>query len=127
MSEMKWSPRMEALAQKHYTPEQLSALRAREFTAEDQARVGAAWGDVFADIDALGASADPASAQALELGRRAWALIAEFTQGDPALFQSAGAMYREAMSDPDLSKDMPTSVIHWQFLGRVFQELKKQS
>ena len=88
MSEMKWSPKMEALAQKHYTPEQLNELRARPFTAEDQARVGAAWAQVFADIDALGANADPTSPQALDIGRRAQALIAEFTQGDPALFQA---------------------------------------
>ena len=126
MSEMKWSPKMEALAQKHYTPEQLNALRSRQFSAEDQARVGAAWTQVFADIDALGPNTDPASAKALEIGRRAQALIAEFTQGDPALFQAAGAMNREAMADPDLSKDMPTKPSHWQFMGRVFEELKKQ-
>jgi len=126
MSEMKWSPKMEALAQKHYTPEQLSALRAREFTAEDRERVGAAWTQIFADIDALGASADPASAKALEIGRRAQALIAEFTQGDPEMFKAAGAMNREAMSDPDLAQQMPTQVGHWQFMGRVFEELKKR-
>lgn len=126
MSEMKWSPKMEALAQKHYTPEQLDKLRSREFSAEDQARVGAAWGQVFADIDALGPSADPASAKALEIGRRAQALIAEFTQGDPALFKAAGAMNREAMNDPDLAQQMPTQVGHWKFMSRVFEELKKQ-
>jgi hypothetical protein len=43
MSEFKWNDKMEALAQKHYTPEQLQELRGRPFTAEDQARVGAAW------------------------------------------------------------------------------------
>lgn len=127
MSEMKWSPKMEALAQKHYTPEQLSALRAREFTAEDRERVGAAWTQIFADIDALGANADPASAKALEIGRRAQALIAEFTQGDPEMFKAAGAMNREAMSDPDLAQQMPTQVGHWQLMGRVFEQLKKQS
>jgi len=126
MSEMKWSPKMEALAQKHYTPEQLNELRSRPFTSEDQARVGAAWGAVFADIDALGPNPDPSSPQALDIGRRAQALIAEFTQGDPALFQAAGAMNRDAMADPDLSKDMPTKPNHWQFMGRVFEELKKQ-
>jgi hypothetical protein len=123
---MKWSPKMEALAQKHYTPEQLNELRSREFSAEDQARVSSAWTQVFADIDALGRNADPASAKALEIGRRAQALIAEFTQGDPALFQAAGAMNREAMADPELAQGMPTKPSHWQFMGRVFEELKKQ-
>lgn len=127
MSEMKWSPKMEALAQKHYTPEQLNELRSRQFSAEDQVRVGAAWTQVFADIDALGSNADPASAKALEIGRRAQALIAEFTQGDPALFQAAGAMNREAMADPELAQSMPTTPNHWQFMGRVFEQLKKQA
>jgi hypothetical protein len=35
-------------------------------------------------------------------------------------------MNREAIADPDLSKDMPTKASHWQFMGRVFEELKKQ-
>jgi MerR family transcriptional regulator, thiopeptide resistance regulator len=125
MSEFKWNDKMEALAQKHYTPQQLQELRDRPFTAEDQARVSAAWTQVFADIDALGANPDPSSPQALDIGRRAQALIAEFTQGDPALFKAAGAMNREAMSDPDLAQQMPTKPNHWQFMGRVFEELKK--
>jgi len=123
MSEFKWNDKMETLAQKHYTPEQLQSLRARSFTAEDQARVSAAWGQVFADIDGLGPNADPNTPQALEIGRRAQALIAEFTQGDPAMFKAAGAMNREAMQDPKLAKQMPAAT-HWQFMGKVFEVLK---
>ena len=123
MSEFKWNDKMEALAQKHYTPEQLQALRSRPFTPADQARVTAAWEQIYADIDALGANADPASAAALDIGRRAQALVAEFTQGDPALFKAAGAMNREAMADPDLAPQLPKAQ-HWQFLGRVFAQLK---
>jgi len=126
MSEFKWNDKMDALAQKHYTPEQLAEIRARGFTPEDQQRVGAAWAQVFSDIDALGENADPASERALDIGRRAQALIAEFTQGDPALFKAAGAMNRDAMADPDLAKDMPTKPPHWQFMQRVFEELKKR-
>ena len=125
MSEFKWNDKMEALAQKHYTPEQLHELRARPFTAEDRARVGAAWERVFADINALGPSPDPASPQALDIGRRAQALINEFTQGDPSLFKAAATMNREAMNDPDLAQNMPTTPAHWQFMARIFEELRK--
>jgi DNA-binding transcriptional MerR regulator len=125
MTNTKWTPKMEALAQKHYTPEQLQELRARPFTADDQARVGAAWTQVFADIDALGPNADPASGKALEIGRRAQALIQEFTQGDASLFKAAGMMNREALQDPDTAQHMPTTQAHWAFMGRVFEELKK--
>jgi DNA-binding transcriptional MerR regulator len=125
MSEFKWNDKMEALAQKHYTPEQLQNLRSRQFTADDQARVSAAWAQVYADIDALGPNADPASAAALDIGRRAQALIAEFTQGETALREALGAMNREVMADPDLAaqSQMP-SPAQWQFMGRVFEELK---
>lgn len=123
MSEFKWNDKMETLAQKHYTPEQLQELRSRPFTAEDQARVSAAWAEVFSDIEALGPDADPTTGRALEIGRRAQALIAEFTQGDPAMFKAAGAMNREAMTDPDLAKQMPAAP-HWQFMGKVFEVLK---
>jgi MerR family transcriptional regulator, thiopeptide resistance regulator len=123
MSEFKWNDKLETLAQKHYTPEQLQGLRARPFTAEDQARVSAGWAQVFADIDALGPNADPTTPQALEIGRRAQTLIAEFTQGDPAMFKAAGAMNREAMQDPELAKHMPGAA-HWQFMGKVFEALK---
>ena len=125
MSEFKWNDKMEALAQKHYTPEQLTALRARPFTAEDQARVSAAWARVYADIDALGANADPTSEQALEIGRRAQALIREFTQGDPALSKAASAVNREMTGDPEAAKHMPPPAT-WAFMGRVFEELKKR-
>ncbi len=123
MSEFKWNDKMEALAQKHYTPEQLAELRARPFTAEDQARVSAAWTQIYADIDALGAKADPASDAALDIGRRAQALIREFTQGDPALFKAAGAVNREMISDPETAKHLPPPAT-WAFMGRVFEALK---
>jgi len=42
VSEFKWNDKMEALAQKHYTPEQLAEIRSRGFTTDDQKRVGAA-------------------------------------------------------------------------------------
>ena len=116
---------MEALAQKHYTPEQLAEIRSRGFTADDQKRVGAAWAQIYADIDALGPDPDPATPRALAIGRRAQALIQEFTQGDPALFRAAGAMNREAMADPEIAQKMPTKPSHWQFMSRVFAELKK--
>ena len=104
MSNFKWTPNMEELAQKHYTPEQLQALSTRPFTAEDQARVSAAWEAVYADLARLGANADPASETALAIGRRAYGLISEFTQGDPALFKAVSAVKTDMMKDPALAQ-----------------------
>lgn len=124
MSDLKWTPKMESLAQKHYTPEQLQELQARTFTPADQERVSAAWARVFADIDALGANADPRSERALEIGRRAKALIEEFTRGDPAMWKSVTGMKKDMMADPELAAQGPGTQQHMAFMGRVFEELK---
>ena len=126
MSEFKWNDKMEALAQKHYTPGQLQNLRARRFTAQDQERVSAAWAQVFADVDALGPNADPASQQALNIGRRAQGLINEFTQGDPALLKAVTGMKKDMMADPQIAAQGPGSPASMAVLGAIFAELRKQ-
>jgi MerR family transcriptional regulator, thiopeptide resistance regulator len=124
MSEFNWTEKMEAMAQKHYTPEKLRELRARPLGAEDQARVSAAWESVFADIDALGPNADPGSDAALEIGRRARALIHEFTQGDPTLLKAVTGMKKDMMAVPEIAKQGPGTPQSSAFLGRVLEELK---
>ncbi len=126
MTEFKWTPKMESLAQKHYTPDQLAELRGRAFSAEDQARVSTAWEKVFADIDALGANADPSTPQALDIGRRAHALISEFTRGDPALFKAVTAMKKDMMADPEIAARGPGKPEHTAFIGQVMAELKRR-
>ncbi len=126
MSEFKWTDKMEALAQKHYTPEQLQELKARSFTAEDQHRVSAAWDKVFADLAALGPNADPSSDEALEIGRRAQALIHEFTQGDPNMFKSLSGMKRDMMANPEIARMGPGTPQSMALLGRVFEALNRK-
>lgn len=103
VSDFKWTPEHQALAEKHYTPEQLAALKARPFTPEDQARVGQAWAELFAEGERLKAG-DPGSPEALDFARRWRALVNEFTQGDPALAKAAASFNREAMSRPDMTQ-----------------------
>jgi DNA-binding transcriptional MerR regulator len=126
MTEFKWTPKMEALAQKHYSPEQLAELRARHFTAEDQTRVTAAWEQIWADINALGPNPDPSTPKALDIGRRAHALINEFTQGDPAMLKAVTGMKRDMLADPEIAAQSPAGPQHFEFLGRVFAELKQR-
>jgi MerR family transcriptional regulator, thiopeptide resistance regulator len=125
MSEFKWTPKMESLAQKHYTQEQLSDLKSRSFTDADQARVSAAWASVYADVEALGDGADPASEKALAIGRRANALIQEFTQGDPSMFKAVTGMKRDMAQDAEIAKQMPAPST-MNLLGRIFGELVKR-
>lgn len=125
MSEFKWTPKMESLAQKHYTKEQLAELKSRPFTDADQARVGAAWAQVYEDVERLGTDADPASQKALAIGRRANALIQEFTQGDPALFKAVTAMKKDMAADASLQAQMPPPAT-MALLGKIFAELTKR-
>ena len=124
MNDSKWTAKMETVAAKHYTPEQLAQLKARPFTAADQARVGDAWMKIWADIDALGENPSTTSDAALAIGRRAKALIDEFTQGDPALYRAAGAMNSELMKDPEAAQQMKTTQKHWVFLGEVMKSFR---
>src|SRR5262249_8542497 len=113
MSEFKWNEKMEALAQKHFTPEQLQEFRARKFTPEDHARVSAAWNAIFADIAALGPDPDPACEKALDVARRADALLGEFSGGDPKMLRAASKMNMEAFADPELAQRMPGPVSYF--------------
>jgi hypothetical protein len=79
---------------------------------------------VFADIDALGSNPDPGSDTALDIARRAKALIEEFTQGDPALMQAAARMNSEVLADPDLRPSMPMGGQHFAFINRAIAALK---
>jgi DNA-binding transcriptional MerR regulator len=124
MSEFKWTPKMESLAQKHYTNEQLAELKARPFTDADQARVSAAWAQVYEDVEKL-TDADVASEAALAIGRRANALIQEFTQGDPAMFKAVSAMRQDMTADESLQAQMPAPATMAR-LGKIFAELQKR-
>lgn len=79
---------------------------------------------MFADIEALGPNADPGSDAALDIGRRARVLIAEFTQGDPALLKAVTGMKRDMMADPEIAKQGPGTPQTGAFLGRVLEALK---
>jgi len=125
-SEFKWNPRMEAIANKHFTPEQLTHLRERPFTAADQARVSAAWMQIFDDIRSLGDDPDPSCPLALDVARRADALLAEFARGDVAMLQAASKMNMEAFSDPELAHKMPGKAAHFAFVTKALGELSKR-
>lgn len=122
VSEFKWTPEHQALAEKHYTPEQLAALKARAFTAEDQARVSQAWNEVFADAERL-KGGDPGSPEALDLARRWRALVEAFTQGDPALGKAAAGFNRELMSRPDMAQTLPSKDV-WAFAMEAIERLR---
>lgn len=114
----------EPLGQKHFTPEQLDALKARNFGADDQAEASAAWAQLTEECKALMAKGDPTSPEAMDLARRWQAETAKFTQGDPALAERAAAVWKEAMADPAAAPRLPINPEMFAFIGQAAQALK---
>jgi DNA-binding transcriptional MerR regulator len=84
------------MVERYYTPEQLETLarRREEMGPEGMERAQRDWEAVYADLDALRAEGvDPADPRAQEVAARARALLAQFTGGDPAMYESLKRLY----------------------------------
>lgn len=91
---------------KYYTSEQLNQLKARkEQVGEDRIReVEAEWPGLIAEVQAaMAAGTDPTDQAVQQLARRWFALVREFTGGDPGITRSLNTMYQteEKVMDHD--------------------------
>jgi DNA-binding transcriptional MerR regulator len=85
------------MVEKYYTPEQLEYLKARkEQVGEARIKeVEAAWPQLFAEVQAaMDAGVPPEDPKAQGFARRWFALVEEFTGGDPGIFQTVRKMYQ---------------------------------
>ena len=126
MTDMKWTPELEALADKHYTPEQRAGLKARKFDLGDQAAIAAEWAAIFADGERL-RHGDPAAPEALAWAARWKAAVEKFTGGDAGLNASAARFNAEAMADPATKGQMPGSPEVWAFAAAAMKALAAKS
>lgn len=122
MTDMKWTPELEALAQKHYTPEQRAELLNRKFDAGDQAAIKAEWDSIFADGNKL-LGGDPSSPEVQAWVRRWKAAAEKFTLGRQDLWDSAAKFNLEAMARPETKHQMPGSPALWQFAAEAMKIL----
>jgi DNA-binding transcriptional MerR regulator len=109
----------EPLSQKHFTAEELAALKARNFGADEQAEAGDAWAKLTAECKALMETGDPTSPEAMDLAGRWQAQVAKFTQGDPALAAKSAAMWKDAMADPAAAPRLPLNPEMFAFIGKA--------
>ncbi|MGN6810331.1 MAG: MerR family transcriptional regulator [Thermomicrobiales bacterium] len=80
---------MTDLSEQSYSPSAQAKLASRSpaWTEADQQRVSARYDALYAGVKALvAAGKEPDSPEAQALARDAWALLDEFTQGDPEIF-----------------------------------------
>jgi DNA-binding transcriptional MerR regulator len=83
--------------EKYYTPEQMEYLQKRreQVGEERMQQAPQEWADLQANVQsAMDAGLDPADPKAQELARKWFALVSEFTGGDPGIFQSLKTMYQ---------------------------------
>lgn len=122
VSDMEWTPELETLARKHYTPEQRAELLERKFGAGEQAAIKAEWDGIFADGQVLLGS-DPAS-PAVQAWVKRWKAAAEkFTLGRKDLWDSAAKFNQDAMADPTTKHQMPGSPEIWAFAAQAMKIL----
>ncbi|MGD2132267.1 MAG: MerR family transcriptional regulator [Maricaulaceae bacterium] len=123
MSELKPNPALEGLIKKHYSPEQLAELKARDWTDADQAEANKRWGALIARAEAL-LGGDPGSPEALALAREWRAEAAKFHQHDPKLKASLNKVYAEGFAQS--AQAMPFSPEVFAFMNAAQKKLDEE-
>ena len=125
LTEAEWKEIFDPLAEKHYTPAQLEALKARKISAVEQKSVQDQWAALIAEGNAmLERGVDPGSSQAIDLARRWKALQDQFTMGDPTIAQKAAAMWKDALADPKAAPRLPMKPELWAFVARAAEAMR---
>ena len=106
---------------KYFLPEELDALGAQD--GFDQEKDIAEWEALIAELKALTAKGDPASAASQDLARRWIAQTETFTKGDQILTTKLRNMTKDAMADPVTAAQMPYEKKHLMFLGAIFEAM----
>jgi DNA-binding transcriptional MerR regulator len=122
MSDMEWTPELETLAQKHYTPQQREELLNRKLGMGEQAAIKAEWDGIFADGEKL-LGTDPAAPAAQDWVKRWKAAAEKFTLGRQDLWESAARFNADAMADPQTKHQMPGRPELWAYASQAMKIL----
>lgn len=123
---IRFTPELEELAERVYTPEQRTRMQAWSRDPEAAAHASDAWERIYAGIEAMLPDGDPTSKKGLDIARRAVALIRAYTQGDKELWNNSYRFWKEAVSDPRTADQAPMKSAHWEFMGKAFAELHRR-
>lgn len=120
---VRWTPELDELAQRFYTPEQMAKLRNSERDPSEAAELSEAWERIMTQLEPL---RDPSSDDALALGRQMLALFRRSARGDRELWNSGARFWQEAVSDPALRGQLQVDPARYDFVGRVLAELQRR-
>lgn len=110
-----WTPALEALAVRSFSPAQQRHL------AEVAPTIEAEWHRVFVDLAAIvdGPSDTP---RARRLGARAAELIARMTGNDQELRGALSCFWQDGFADPAIARTLPLDEKGWRFLGQAMTQ-----
>jgi MerR family transcriptional regulator, thiopeptide resistance regulator len=123
---IRWSPELEQLAERIFTPDQLAKMQASDNDPATAARASAFWDEINAEIGALLPDGDPLCEDALAIGRRIVAFIRQFTRGDKEMWNNSARFWQAAVVDPHMSQQVPVAKSHFEFVGKVMTELQRR-
>ncbi len=123
---IQWTPELDDLAERIYTPEQLDKVRNAGRDLEETARLSAEWESIIAELDSLPDGCSPKSEAALALGRRMLAVFRRHTAGDTALWNSNARFWQEAVTDTRIAPQLQMKASRYEFFGEVLAELNRR-
>lgn len=123
---LRWTPEMDELARRIYTPAQFAKVRGHDRAPREVAELNRFWEEFLAALKALPADCDPASEEALAIGRRFVKQMRKLTDGDKALWNSSARFWRDAMDDPRIAPQLKANMPRHELFGHVLMELHRR-
>ena len=107
---LRWTPALEKLSAETFTPDQQRRL------ARIAPAVEAEWNALYRELNEILGDA-PDTPHAMELGRRASALIVRMTGDDDEMRGALTRFWQGGFADPALAASLPMDSTRWHFLG----------
>lgn len=125
MTDNEWEKTMKPHINKHFTPEEQEAWKARmgDF---DQAEITRQWDELFAEARALQAIGDARSEAAMDHAERWMAQVKKFSGEDPAVIAKAAHVNMDALADPSTAPKMPFDLSLMQFVGEAYRNAQSR-
>ncbi|MFT8420903.1 MAG: MerR family transcriptional regulator [Gluconacetobacter sp.] len=109
---LRWTPALQALAARCFTPDQQRLL------ARVAPSIETKWNAVYQEL-ALILDGPPDTPRARLLGAKAATLINRMTGGDPAMRTALAHFWQDGFAVPEIARSLPMDEKGWQFLGQA--------
>ncbi|HEX4302207.1 MAG TPA: MerR family transcriptional regulator [Rhizomicrobium sp.] len=122
---VRWTPELDELAEKVFTPEQRAQMRRLELDPAAAAQMSEAWEAIMADIDRIVPRGDPECEDALTLGRQMVTLFRD-KSGDKDTWNAHARFWQEAARDPTTADQLQAGSARYAFVAQVLTALGRR-